>query len=121
MASTVPSKGLEWTNLIVGIGLFGAPVVFAEPRVAVWNAAIVGALIATWSAITLYRYKVWAEWSNLALGAWAMLAPFLFKFGSAQPATSIHVIAGLWVCSIACMQLVASRDTKAAGGKSANK
>lgn len=67
-----PSKGLEWTNLVLGVCLACAAFMFTGVPAAAWNAAIVGTLVAVCSAIALYRYGDWAEWSNLTLGCWAL-------------------------------------------------
>ena len=112
MTSEVPSKGLEWTNLVLGAGLACAAFMFTELPAAAWNAGIVGALIVCCSAVALYRYGDWAEWSNLTLGCWAVVAPFLLGFGSAQGPMWTHVVIGLCVATIAVMQLVASRKTQ---------
>ncbi|TIM46777.1 MAG: hypothetical protein E5Y55_09540 [Mesorhizobium sp.] len=104
MTSEVPSKGLEWTNLVLGAGLACAAFAFTELPAAAWNAGIVGVLIACCSAVALYRYGAWAEWSNLALG-WAAAAPFLLGPGSAQAAMWTHVLVGLCVATIAIIQL----------------
>lgn len=109
MKSEGPSKRLESTNLILGIGLACAAFMFAGVPAAAWNSGIVGSLIAICSAIELYRYGVWAEWSNLALGSWVVVAPFLLSFGSAPAAMWTHVLIGLCVATIAIIQLMASR------------
>ncbi len=101
MTNEVPSKGLEWTNLVLGAGLACAAFAFTEMPAAAWNAGIVGALIACCSAMALYRYGAWTEWSNLGLGCWGVAAPFLLGFGSAQAAMWTHVLVGLCVATIA--------------------
>lgn len=113
MRREVASKGLEWTNLILGGGLACAAIMFAGPPVAAWNAGIVGALIAYCSAVALYRYRAWTEWSNLTLGCCAVVAPFLLGFGSAPATTSTSIMVGLCVATIATMQLLASRKARA--------
>ena len=113
MSREVPSKGLEWTNLVLGAGLACAAFMFTELPSAAWNAGIVGALIVCCSAVALYRYGDWAEWSNLTFGCWAVVAPFLLGFGSAQGPMWTHVVIGLCVATIAAMQLVASRKAQA--------
>jgi hypothetical protein len=45
------------------------------------------------------------------LGCWAVAAPFLLGFGSAQAAMWTHVLVGLCVATIAVIQL--SSDRKA--------
>ncbi|MFD1983611.1 SPW repeat protein [Mesorhizobium newzealandense] len=87
---------------------------FAGLPLAVWNAGIVGALIVCCSAVALYRYGAWTEWSNLTLGCWAVVAPFLLGFGSAQGPMWTHVMIGLCVATIAAMQLIASRKSAGA-------
>ncbi|RWD67034.1 MAG: hypothetical protein EOS36_03370 [Mesorhizobium sp.] len=114
MTSEVPSKGLEWTNLILGACLAGAAFKFAELPLAAWNAGIIGSLIVCCSAVALYRYGDWAEWSNLTLGGWAVVAPFLLGFRSAQGPMWAHVVIGLCVATIAVMQLSASRKSASA-------
>ena len=113
MTSEVPSKGLEWTNLILGAGLACTAFMFTELPPAAWNAGTIGALIVCGSAVALYRYRDWAEWSNLTLGCWAVVAPFVLGFGSAPGPMWTHVVIGLCVATIAAMQLAASRRSQA--------
>lgn len=113
MTSEVPSKGLEWTNLVLGAGLACAAIMFAEPSVAALNAGIVGTLIVICSVVALYRYADWTEWSNLTLGCWALAAPFMLGFTSAQSAMWTHVLVGFFVATIAAMQLMISRRVHA--------
>lgn len=115
MTSEVPSKGLEWTNLVLGVGLACAAFIFAELPPAAWNAGIVGVLIVFCSTVALYRYAEWAEWSNLTLGCWAVVAPFLFGFASASAPMWTHVVIGLCVATIAAIQLVAGRNAQSTG------
>jgi hypothetical protein len=113
MTSEAPSKGLEWTNLILGAGLACAAFMFTGLPVAAWNAGVVGVLILCCSAMALYRYGVWAEWTNFTLGCWAMVAPFLLGFGSTPAPMWTHVVVGLCVAAVAAMQLSASRKSHA--------
>ena len=113
MRIEVPSKGGEWTNLVLGLALACTAITFAGLPIAAWNAGIVGALIVCCSAVALYRYGAWTEWSNLVLGCWAVIAPFLLGFGSAQAPMRIHVVVGLCVATIAVMQLLADRRARA--------
>jgi SPW repeat-containing protein len=101
MKNEGPNKGLEWTNLILGICLAFAAFMFAAIPASEWNAGIVGTLIACCSAIALYCYGDWAEWSNLTLGSWAGVPPFLLGFGSAPTAIWTHAVIGLSVATIA--------------------
>lgn len=113
MTSEVPNKGLEWTNLILGACLACAAFLFATLPGAAWNAGIVGTLIVCCSVVALFRYGAWAEWSNLTLGCWTVIAPFLLGFGSAQGPMWTHVAIGVCVATIAAIQLVASSKSQA--------
>jgi hypothetical protein len=107
MKNEVPSKGLEWTNLLLGAGLACTALTFTEMPAAAWNAGIVGMLIVCCSAVALYSYGAWAEWSNFVLGCWAATAPFVLSFGSAPTPMWTHVATGVCVAVIAIMQLLA--------------
>ena len=117
MINPPPSRGLEWTNLSLGAGLFCSAFLFGHLPVAALSAAITGLFIVTCSMLALYRFSNSAEWSNLALGSWAIIAPFIVGFGSDQSALSIHFIIGLCVVTIATMQLVSSRNATLAEAK----
>lgn len=110
MTDPAPSRGLEWTNLVLGAGLFCSAFLLGERPIAAVSAAITGLLIVTCSILALYRFNASAEWSNLALGSWVLLAPFLLGFGSAGSPLAIHLFIGLSVITIATMQLVAGRN-----------
>lgn len=111
MKSTVPSKGLEWTNLLLGACFVCAAFLFKDIPAAAWNAGIVGTLIVCCSAVALIRYGNWAEWSNVTLGCWAVAAPFLLGFQSAQGPMWTHVLVGLCVAAIAALQIGSGRKS----------
>lgn len=110
MKNVVPSSGLEWANLITGACLACCALFFKEFPAAAWDAVILGAVIASCSVVALTRYGVWAEWTNLVLGCWAVVAPFILKFGSPAAPMWVHVAVGLCVGTIATIQLLASKN-----------
>lgn len=107
MNTEVPSKGLEWTNLVLGGCLLVAPFAlgFTSEAVPAWNAYIVGATVIVASCVALAMYRPWAEWLNVTLGSWALVAPFLLGFAGLATAMWAHVIIGLCVACIAAYQL----------------
>lgn len=105
----MPSKWWESINLVLGAALAWAAMLFGQLPVAAANAVIVGTLIVCASAVALYRYADWTQVSNVVLGGWAVIAPFLLGFGSAQVPMWAHVAIGLCVATIAAMQFSASR------------
>lgn len=109
MKDEVPNKWLEMTNLVLGGLLTCSAIIFAGLPLAAWNAGIVGLLIVYCSAMALYRYSRWQEWSNATLACWAVVAPFMLGFGSEQVPMGAHVLIGLCVATIAIMQLASGR------------
>jgi hypothetical protein len=65
MKSEGSNKGLELTNLILGICLACAAFMFAGVPATAWNAGMVGSLIAICSAIALYRYGIGSNGATL--------------------------------------------------------
>lgn len=113
MYQTVPSKPLEWTNLVLGGAIILAPFVlgFAALPAAAWSAYLVGALIVCCSAVALVNYKTWAEWTNVMAGLWLIIAPFLLGFANTAGAMWTHIIVGVCVATIAGIQLYNSRSS----------
>ncbi len=97
---------IDITNLILGAILFLAPwIVGPAGAGGAWNAWIVGALVVVIAAGALTTFAPWEEWSNLALGAWAAISPWLFGFQANAGATWTHVIVGGVVFALAGVQL----------------
>ena len=117
MTNELPNKPFEWANLTLGLCLACAGFAFVGVPAAAWNAGIVGALIVYCSGTALRRYGDWAEWSNLGLGCWAVVAPLFLSFGSMQLAITTHVLIGVAVASIASVQLLASYRAQAASSR----
>lgn len=115
MTKAVPSKALECINLTLGAVLFIAPFatgLVAGP-VAVWNACFIGALIVLCSAIAIWKYSNWAEWTNVIAGCWLVIAPFALGFATVASAMWVHVLLGLSVATIAGFQISKARDQNA--------
>ena len=110
MRNEVSNKGLEWTNLVLGVGLACAALAFTGIPAAAWNAGVVGVLVACCSAAALYRQGAWAEWSNIALGCWVAISPFALGFTNAPAATWSLILVGSSVAFIAAMQIAGGRN-----------
>lgn len=97
---------IDFTNLIFGGLLFGLPWVLGNPSAAVeWNAWIVGSVVAFNAAFAIAGFAAWEEWTNLGLGAWAAITPWLFGFAGNLGATASFVVVGCVVASLAGAQL----------------
>jgi SPW repeat len=93
--------------IIAGLGLALSPwyLGYTAESHAAWNAWIVGAGVAVVGALAIFAFHEAEEWVNLALGVWAVIAPWLLGFAALAAATTAHMIAGLIVAIMAACSL----------------
>ena len=98
---------IDLVNVVLGLCLGFAPwaLGFTSEMAATRNAWIVGAAIALIALGALFAFREWEEWVNLALGVWAILAPWLLGFATVAAALYAHVIIGLIVGVLAALDL----------------
>ena len=109
MKPAIPSKGLEWTNLVLGGLLFSSAFLFGAFPAAAWNAAVVGAVVVCCATANLYRFDKKMEWYIAGLGSWAVIAPFLLGFDAEPVPVMTHLILGISIATIAALQLRSGR------------
>ncbi len=107
MRSQVRTRSwIDTTNLVLAVMLFCAPwVVGPASAGGEWNAWIVGGLVAFNAGCALTGFAAWEEWTNLGLGMWAVISPWVFGFQGNSAATSTSVILGCGVAGFAAIQL----------------
>ena len=94
----------DWVNVVVGVWVFATPWMFgfASETVAAWNAWTLGVLI---TIVGLWALSVpesrGAEWSQLVLGAWVFVAPWILGFSGGAAAAWNAWIAGAIVAVLA--------------------
>ncbi len=72
---------LNVVNLLVGIWLLFAAYVFHGTAPSLWNDVIVGLLVITLAAWNIVIPEAhWASWTNVALGAWLLIAPITIQY-----------------------------------------
>lgn len=98
---------IDLVNVVLGVCLVLAPwaLGFTGEVAAARNAWIVGAAIALIALGALFAFREWEEWVNLALGVWAVLAPWLLGFATVAAAMYAHVIIGFIVGVLAAFDL----------------
>ena len=99
-------------SVIAGLWLAVSPWVLAyqtETR-PMWNAVILGGLIALIALYALYRVFAWEEWANLLLGVWLLVSPWVLGFSALQVITLNAVIVGALVGALAFWALATDRD-----------
>jgi hypothetical protein len=87
------------TQLALGLVLFLTPWMagFAGEQMAAWTAWITGGAIALVAAAGLWGYATPASWMNLALGLWAIAAPWVMGFASMASPMWSHAVLGALV------------------------
>lgn len=91
----------EWTivetvNAIMTLLLIVSPWMlrYLDTAVATWSAVLIGLLLGVATFTRLLKVRAWQSWASLALGACALLAPWLLGFGDISNAAGIHIAVG---------------------------
>lgn len=110
------TKWLAGANAVLGLWLIAAPFVFGVSGTGLWNAVIVGSLIAIVGGYNWYLTTKGEEVSvagagfNALLGLWVIAAPFLFDPGTS--ALWNDVIVGVVVSSLGGYNAYAANEAK---------
>jgi hypothetical protein len=101
-------KWPDWLNLALGLWLFVAGLFPAAQIMdaGAWNHYIAGLAIAIVAGVAISRPQKWEEWTNLILGLWVFLAPFLLGFWEVGWSLWNHLIIGMVVAGLALWTLV---------------
>lgn len=99
----------DWGNVTLGTVLFFAPWLFGTSGdgTSSWNAWISGLLIVS---VALWGLAVpvskGAQWTNMVLGAWVVIAPFALGFTDVTEAAWTAFLIGAGVITMAVWALV---------------
>jgi hypothetical protein len=77
--------------------------------VAMWNLYVVGIAIALLATATLFAFRVWKEWTNLVLGAWLHISPWVLGFSTSALLAWNAVAAGALLVLLAASTIVPAR------------
>lgn len=84
----ITTKWFAGLNALFGLWLIAVPFVISVPNAAMWNAVIVGGLVATLGGYNYYlttqgrEVSVGAATTNAILGLWVIFAPFALHVGT---------------------------------------
>ena len=86
----------DWINLILGFLLVISPWLFGFTATtsAMWNAVILGVIIAALSILAISAYARWEEWVNALAGLWVLFSPWFLGFSGVASAAWTHFIIG---------------------------
>ncbi len=100
------------TNIFLELWLLVAPflLLYAGVTAALWNDVIVGLAVATFAAIRVggaFR-QAGMSWTNVVLGAWLVVAPFVLGYAGVSSALWNDVLIGLLVIILGWRSAAAS-------------
>ena len=101
----------DWINLIFGAWLFFSPwlLKYVTLGAASWNSFVFGIAIVVFAVWALFAPKVWEEWTNLILGLWLIIAPWVLGFSAHALATWNLVVVGVVVAVLSLVALASQR------------
>jgi len=101
---------LTATNIITALSgafLVASPWAFgfSGEQTAMWSAGLIGVLAVMVALTGLIEPREWEGWASLALGLWAIIAPWALGFSGVTSAMGCHVGVGLTVAALAAFAL----------------
>jgi hypothetical protein len=83
---------------------------YAEAPMALFNALIVGIALIAASLGAIFVPRAWEEWTELGLGAWLMISPWLLGFAAMEGAMLMAVLTGLAIVVLALWTLMTDSE-----------
>jgi hypothetical protein len=99
-------------NALIGAWLLASPWLlgFQGNSPALSNSLIIGMALIAAAAGAMWLPQAWEEWTEVALGAWLLAAPWLFGFNVLQAATINSVLTGLLTIALSLWVLATDKD-----------
>lgn len=99
-------------NIVIAIWLIASPWVigYVDYTAATANSVAVGTLLAAAALGAIFVPRAWEEWTEVLLGLWMILSPWVLGFAAAGAATANAVVSGLVVIALALWVLATDKD-----------
>ena len=112
----------DWVNGFLGFWIFISPWALQHMmpsdavtgNLAMWNLWAVGVAVLVVAAFALFAYQPWEEWTNLALGAWLLISPWLLGFSASAALVWNAVFIGALIVLFAVWALLEKRSPQQA-------
>lgn len=107
----------DWTNVLLGTWLVLAPFVgigVASDAASI-NSFVIGAAVVVIAFAAIIRADPWKEYTNLVLGLWLIIAPFVFSFTNLAGPTFNQIVVGLLVGGVALAAVLQKTPTAGQG------
>ncbi len=108
----------DWTNVLFGAWLILAPFIGigVSGDVAAINSYVIGVLVVLFAFAAISHTDLWKEYSNLVLGLWLIIAPFVLSFTALVGPTYNQILMGLLISGVALAAIL--QKTPKSGGES---
>lgn len=102
-------------NLILGGWLFVSPWVLTDGPVpvAVWNAQVMGVIVALFAVLALVNFHEWEEWLGVLFGIWLIAAPWALGFAVIGAQVWNQIAVGMVVGLMALWSIYDIHDVQA--------
>lgn len=99
-------------NAVLGVWVILSPWVlgYQDTRLAMINALVVGLALSAAALGAIFVPRAWEEWTEVVLGAWLVIAPWVFGFSTHYQATLGTVVTGLVIVALALWTLLTDED-----------
>jgi multisubunit Na+/H+ antiporter MnhC subunit len=99
-------------SLIAGLWMMVSPWALAYQAEArpMWNAIVLGALIAAVAFTAFFQVFAWQEWANVLFGGWLIISPWVLGFSALSTVMLNAVVVGAVVAALALWALGTDRD-----------
>lgn len=103
-------------NAVIGVWLFVSPwaLAYASDAMAMSNAIVVGAALLAAALGAIFVPRAWEEWTELALGVWLIVSPWILGFSALEMAMLCAVVTGLVIAALALWTLATDKEYSAA-------
>ena len=99
-------------NAVLGIWLVLSPWIlgFQAEQTPMMNAVIVGVALAAAALGAVFVPRAWEEWTEVVLGLWLVVSPWVLGFASNTVAVRNAVVAGVAITVLALWTLATDKD-----------
>jgi len=111
-------KWQDWVNFALGLWVIVSPWTIAHVipvdlmDAAMWNHYIIGLAVAIIAVVAAYAWSAWEEWTNVVLGGWLLISPWVLGFSAATGLMWNAVITGVLIVVFAGWVLAEEQGPK---------
>ena len=107
----------DWTNVLLGAWLVLAPFIGigVANDIAATSSYVTGVAVLLFAFAAISHADLWKEYTNLVLGLWLIVAPFVLSFANLVGPTYNQIIVGLLIGGVALAAVLQKTPTAGQG------